>query len=470
MSNITTAQVRGRWSWDREKESFQRESRKKALSYAKMEAFTVTNNFKFSTNFDEADEHLFQQEFQRPSTTYDSDSILIQDVKNVVAFFAPAKVLTASLIDFINTETANAFLKALIMYFEYYLKIVEFILIERDELAAEDAQILSTENMDMRRVYSAHLQQYRLLLAREYSRIILGDGDVKKFYHLKPIVNISQTSSDKRFHESLLAFCTQAIWITMHRRAYDVIDMEMNRLFRSEHFKLTRYPRVEFKKPESQILYGPNYKRSNYRIQCSPLIQELNNISQHNLPILSIGKQKYNGTDLRIKRLEMEFMVDAAHLVLIGVSFGILGHPKELYSTNLKLDWEEVRKHNFSKSYDPYGIFTQPHLKIPTLNEEKLRVYAETYKPGFNVKCQLELWTPEMLRKWKIRDKFIRQFKAKDAFTGIWAKCSKEVGDTSYALDVKEIVKRFIADKTKHRKLRQKEILVKAEKPLSDNK
>uniref|UniRef100_A0A1A9Z5E3 Uncharacterized protein n=1 Tax=Glossina pallidipes TaxID=7398 RepID=A0A1A9Z5E3_GLOPL len=414
--------------------------------------------------------NLLHKKKPRPSTTYDSDSILIEDVKNVVAFLAPATVMTASLIDFINTETANAFLKTLIMYFEYYLKIVELILIRRDELATEDAQILSTEDTDVRRVYSAHLQQYRLLLAREYSRIILGDGDVKKFYHLRPIVNISKSATDKHFHESLLAFCTQAIWITMHRRAYDVIDMEMNRLFRSEHFKLTRYPRLEFNKPESQMLYGPNYKRTNYRTQCSPLVQELNNVSQHNLPILSIGKHKYYGTDLRIKQLEMEFLVDVAQLVLVGLSFGILGHPKELYSTHLKLDWEKVRKHNFSKSYDPYGIFTQPHLKTPNLNEEKLRLYAETYKPNFDVKCQIELWTPEMVRKWKIRDKFIRQFKAKGAFTDIWSKCSKELADTSYELDVEEIVKKFIADKTKHRKLRQKEISVKAKQLLSDNK
>ncbi|KAL9922764.1 protein phosphatase 1 regulatory subunit 36-like [Glossina fuscipes fuscipes] len=470
MSNITPIQVRGHWSSNREKESIEYDSRKGALPHAKKETFMITNNFMFSTTFDEADEHLFRQEFQRPSNTYDSDSILIQDVKNVVAFLAPATLMTASLIDFINTETANGLLKALIMYFEYYLKIVEFILIERDVEAAEDAQILGIEDIDVRRVYSAHLQQYRLLLAREYSRIILGEGDVKKFYHLRPIVNISKTVSDKYFHESLLAFCTQVVWITMHRRAYDVIDMEMNRLFRSEHFKLTRYPRLKFNKPEGQMLYGPNYKRSNYRIQCSPLIQELNNVSQHNLPILSIGKQKYKGTDLRIRQIEMEFLVDVAQLVLNGISFGILGHPKHLYSTLLKLDWHKVRKHNFSKTYDPYGIFTQPHVKIPTSNEEKLRIYAETYEPDLNVKCQIELWTPEMLRKWKMRDKFIRQFKAKGAFTDIWSKCSKELADTSYGPEVEEIVKKFLADKAKHRKLRQKEISVKAEMPLSDNK
>uniref|UniRef100_A0A1A9W7T2 Protein phosphatase 1 regulatory subunit 36 n=1 Tax=Glossina brevipalpis TaxID=37001 RepID=A0A1A9W7T2_9MUSC len=456
-SNFVPKYISGHWVWNEEKEKILFECREEASKEAKKDEFMMTNGFRFSTTINQVHELIFRQEFQRPPTSYNSDYITIQDVKNLVAFLIPPKMLTKSLIEFINTQTVASFLKALIIYFEYFLKVVEFILIQRDEITGEKARLLNAEYPDMQRMFSAHLQQYRLLVAREYSQIIMGEGDVKKFYHIKPIVNISRSNFDKPFHEVFLAFCTQAVWITMHRRAYDVIDMEMNRLFRSDHFKLTHYPRLQFTKPEAQTLYGPNYKRCNYRIQNSPLIQELSNVDKHNLPILNIGRRKYRGTDLRIMQIELEYIVDSAHLSLIGLSLGILGHPKEIYNTLLKLDWQAVRENNFSETYDPHGIFRQPHLEIPPLDEEKLRHYSKTHESFYELKKRNELWTPELVRKWKARDAIVSYFEAEGIITDIWVKCLKEVTDTSEGPPVHDIVKKFLDDKGKLRKEKQKD-------------
>uniref|UniRef100_A0A1A9Z5F5 Protein phosphatase 1 regulatory subunit 36 n=1 Tax=Glossina pallidipes TaxID=7398 RepID=A0A1A9Z5F5_GLOPL len=412
-----------------------------ATREAKRDEFLMTNGFNFPTTINQVHELIYRQEFARPPISYDSDVIIIQDVKNLVAFLAPSTLLTKSLVEFINTETVASFLKALIIYFQYFLQVVEFILIQRDEITGEKAILLNAENPDMQRAFSAHLQQYRLLVAREYSHIILGESDTKKFYHIKPIVNISRSSFDDSFHEAFLAYCTQVVWIALHRRAYDVIDMEMNRLFRSEHFKLTHYPRYHFTKPEARTLYGPNYKICNYRTQNSPLIQELTKVDKHNLPILYIGKRKYRGNDLRIMQIELEYMVDSAQLSLIGFSLGILGHPKSLYNTLLKLDWQAVRKNNYSATYDPFLIFRQPHLEIPSLDEEKLRHYSETYKSFYQVKRRTEFWNPSMIRKWKKRDKIVKYFEAEGVISDIVVKCTKEIADASEGPSVEEIMK-----------------------------
>lgn len=451
-SNFVPKYVSGHWVWNEEKEKFLFDCRKEASKEAKKDEFMMTNGFKFSTTLNQLHELVYRQEFARPPISYDSDVIITQDVKNLVAFLAPSRLFTKSLVEFINTETVAFFLKALIVYFQYFLQVVEFILIQRDEITGEKAMLLNAENPDMQRAFSAHLQQYRLLVARQYSSIILGEGDTKKFYHIKPIVNISRSRFDDSFHEAFLAYSTQVVWITLHRRAYDVIDMEMNRLFRSEHFKLTNYPRYHFTKPEAQTLYGPNYKICNYRTQNSPLIQELTKVDKHNLPILYIGKRKYRGTDLRIMQIEFEYMVDSAQMSLIGFNLGILGHPKKLYNTLLKLDWQAVRKNNFSATYDPLGIFRQPHLEIPPLDEEKLRHYSETYESLYQVKRRSEFWNPSMIRKWKKRDKIVQYFEAEGVISDVLIKCMKEVADTSEGPSVEEIVKKFLDEKAKLRK------------------
>uniref|UniRef100_A0A1A9VVL8 Protein phosphatase 1 regulatory subunit 36 n=1 Tax=Glossina austeni TaxID=7395 RepID=A0A1A9VVL8_GLOAU len=451
-SNFVPEYISGHWVWNEEKEKFLFAFGKEASKEAKKGEFMMTNGFKFPTTINQVHELIYRQEFARPSISYDSEVIIIQDVKNLVAFLAPSTLLTKSLVEFINTETVASFLKALILYFQYFLKVVEFILIQRDEVTGEKAVLLNAENPDMRRAFSAHLQQYRLLVAREYSQIILGEGDTKKFYHIKPIANISRSSFDNSFHEAFLAYCTQVVWITLHRRAYDVIDMEMNRLFRSEHFKLTKYPRYQFTKPEAQTLYGPNYKICNYRYQNSPLIQEITKVDKHNKPILYVGKRKYRGNDLRIMQIELEYIVDSAQVSLIGFNLGILGHPKRLYNTLLKLDWQEVRNNNFSATNDPFGIFTQPHLEIPSFGEEKLRQYSETYESFYTVKRRNEYWDPSMIRKWKKRDKILKYFEAEGVISDVWVKCMKEVADTSKGPSVEEIVKKFLNEKAKLRK------------------
>lgn len=450
IDNFVPKYVNGNWYWDDLKECLEFDYRSSATK--NVEDTIVTGGYQFKLEIDQVEEVIFRQEFQRTDTTHDADVILIQDIKNLVMFLAPSEILTKEFVHFMNKRSVDAFLKALIIYFEYFLKLVEFTLIRRDEITGEEAQIQSNESTEIKRIYSAHLSQYRLLLAREYSNIVLGNGELKKFYHIKPIVNISQSIKDKSFHESFLAFCTQVVWIAMYRRDYPTIDMEMNRLFRSEHFKLTRNDRIQFTEVETSMLYGKNYKRLNYRAQNSPLIQEISNVEKHNLPILWIGERKYRGNDLRIHQIEIEYIVPDSQLCLIDVSHGILGHPKKLYNTMLRIDWKAVRFENYSSHYDPYRIIRQPYLEIPKLDEEIMRKHCESYESYYQIKHTHEGWSKHMLDKWLKRNETVQYFKTEGMITDVWKKCEKELQDTSYGPSVEEIIKRFIARKEKLRK------------------
>ncbi|XP_065369711.1 protein phosphatase 1 regulatory subunit 36-like [Calliphora vicina] len=450
--NFVPRYVNGTWIWNDQQEDLQFDSREEASKEISKEEYVVIGGYKFLANINQLEEMIFRQEFQRADTTHDYEAILIQDIKDLVMFLSPQEILTKDFIYFLNTKTVHTFLKALVIYFEYFLKFVEFILIRRDEIAGEKAQIQSEESTAIKRIFAKQLSQYRLLLAREYSEILLGNGEMKKFYHIKPIVNISQSIKDKAFHEGFLAFCTNFVWISMYRRDLELIDMEMNRLFRSEHFSLVRSERYQFSAVEASMLYGKNYKRCNYRAQNSPLIMELNSVAKENVPLLWIGARKYRGTDLRIFQIELEFIVPDSQLCLIDVSHGILGHPRKIYDTMLNINWEAVRFQHYSELYDPYRIIRQPYLEIPKLNAEELRKNCEKYESYYQLKHSFEGWDRRMLRKWLKREEIVNYFKTEGILTDVWLKCKKEIKETAYGPSVEEITKKFIARKEKLRK------------------
>ncbi|XP_023297407.2 protein phosphatase 1 regulatory subunit 36-like [Lucilia cuprina] len=450
--NFVPRYVNGTWIWNDDEENLHFDSREEASKEVSKEEYINIGGYKFLATINQLEEMIFRQEFQRPDTTHDYEAVLLQDIKDLVMFLSPKEILTKDFIYFLNTKTVHQFLKALVIYFEYFLKFVEFILIRRDEIRGEKAQIQSEESTEIKRIYSKHLSQYRLILAREYSEILLGNGEMRKFYHLKPIVNISQSIKDKAFHEGFLAFCTNFVWIAMFRRDLELIDMEMNRLFRSEHFSLVRCERYQFSPVEASMLYGKNYKRCNYRAQNSPLIMELMNVEKENVPLLWIGERKYRGTDLCIFQIELEFIVPDSQLSLIDVSHGILGHPRKIYDTMLTINWEAVRFQNYSELYDPYRIIRQPYLEIPKLDEENLRKNCEKYESYYQLKHSFEGWDRKMLRKWLKRDEIINFFKTEGILTDVWQKCQKELEHIGYGPSVEEITKKFIARKEKLRK------------------
>lgn len=399
----TPAYISGNWKWNDNTE---------ALDFQvytdleeKPERFIYTNGFQFIRTITQDEESVFRMMFLRSETSFDADTVIIEDVRNLVLFLMPKEFVTASFIEFMHQPVVLNLLNGLIIYFEYFLRFVELVLIQRDESVGNNRKMQTMQSVKMKRIWSTYLSQHRLLVARDYTELILGSGELHKYHHLNHPLNISATARDCTMYEQFLAVATHIVWITMHRRAYYVIEMEINRLFRSEHFlkKRPEYPR--FSPVERSLLYGRNNKLVSYKWQTSPLMQELQNICQADMPLLFIGRRKYIGTDARIAELELEYIVPGAQLRLIDVQHGILGHPKTAYDTLLRLNWSSVRH-----STDAWIVSKQPYLRIPNIKKIKELKSTERLDYRYNILMHYEPAPREMLVKWMKREEIIKNY------------------------------------------------------------
>ncbi|XP_017099007.2 protein phosphatase 1 regulatory subunit 36-like [Drosophila bipectinata] len=448
VDNYTPKYYSGKWSWDANKDRLHFEPHSD-LEDAR-ERYIITNGYKFLRTINQEEELIFRQAYVRDDSTYDCDTVVINDIRDLVLFLMPSEFLTHRFVEFMHRPAVHRLIHALIIYFEYFLRLVEFVLIRRDELAG---QIQSQQTIEMKKTFSIYLSQYRILVARNYSVILKGEGDMAEYYHLKEIVNISDTDRDKIFHEQFLAVTTQMVWICMHRRAYNVIEMEMNRLFRSDHFIMTRPEYLRFTRAERSLLYGGNNKIVNYRTQVSPLIQELEHVPDADMPILWIGERKYRGTDLRIAEMELEYIVPGPQLRMIDIAHGILGHPKRLYNTILDLDWPTVRYSNFSIQYDPYHIVRQPHLDIPKIDAGKMRKMNEHYEHFYKVYRIYEPHSIQILKKWLKRDKLIQFYRSGGLLlTNIFSRCETELSNSTSSPKIDQIISSYFKVKSRLRK------------------
>ncbi|XP_023164393.1 uncharacterized protein LOC111595068 [Drosophila hydei] len=431
----------GKWTWEEKTQSL------RFQPYSDLEdaneRFIDTNGFKFLRTINQEEELIFRQVFARPITSYDGDTVVLNDVRDLVLFMMPHEFLSTMFVEFMHRPAVHRLLHALIIYFEHFLRMVEFLLIRRDELAGNMAQVQSEQTNELKRIFSCNLSHFRMLVARNYSLIVMGESDMQKFYHTKPVVNISSTIKDRGFHEHFLAVATQIIWITMHRRAYFIIEMEMNRLFRSEHFLMNRTQYPNFSTVERSLLYGRNSKIFNCRVQNSPMIQELQHVADEDMPILWIGERRYRGNDQRIASVEMEYLIPEAQLHLVDISHGILGHPKNLYNTILSLDWPSVRFANYSEQHDPFNLLRQPSIKLPNINELQMRKMAKQYDQFYKVFRIYETFSHQTLSNWKNRDNIINYYCSGGILKNIYVRCEEQLTTVEERPDVAKIVTNY---------------------------
>ncbi|KAH8342120.1 hypothetical protein KR059_012578 [Drosophila kikkawai] len=441
VDNYVPKYYSGKWSWNAEKDCLHFEPHND-LEDAR-ERYIITNGYRFLRTMDQEEEIIFRQEYVRAKSTFDGDTVIIEDIKDLVLYMMPPEFLTYKFVQFMYEPQVDELIHSLIIYFEYYVRMVEFVLIRRDEISGQMAQMQSEQTNDMKRTLSVYLSQYRMLVARNYCEIIRGKENMAKFYHLNVVTKISATIRDKFFHEQFLTVLVQIVWIAMHRRAYFAIEMEMNRLFRSEHFVSAHDKYPVFSATERSLLYGKNSKNVNYRAQESPLIQELKLVPPADLPILWIGKRMYRGTDIRIAEMELEYIVPGPQLCLIDVAHGILGHPKYLYNTLLNLDWPAVRYSNFTEQNDPYHIIRRPNLTIPKMNCLHMRKMNERYESFYKIKKVVKPCSHQRISKWLKRNKLIEFLRSGGLFKNVVSRAEKELTDKSIGPRVDQIVSRY---------------------------
>lgn len=213
--------VSGHWSWHNRSECirFQQNPIDKLPDCA-LPAPKLKFGIQFKDYMDEVEEDLFLEQFVRPEYSKDSDVITIQDIKDVALFTAPRNSYSCNLIKFIHSPTVDEFFNDLIIYFEHFIKLVEFLIIRRDEV---ETKILDMRSVRLEQMLAEYLVQHRLLLAREYAKIVLGYKETATFHHLANKSKQSKTEKDSIFYETFICFCTRIVWIAMHRKSYSVI-------------------------------------------------------------------------------------------------------------------------------------------------------------------------------------------------------------------------------------------------------
>lgn len=222
--NVTTAipkYYNGQWTWNKRTEKFEFYN----TSFDSTTTGETTElRSKFGTQFknymNEIEENTFRHKFARSDSSRDADVITIQDIKDVVLFLTEDGALSHSVLEFLHTESYDQFLNYLIIYFEYFLKLVEFLMIRRDEIKEK---MRDGRSVQIERMLSDCIAQTRLLLAREYSKIVLGCKDFQTFHHLANKSKQSKTGKDSIFYETVFCICKQAVWIAMHRKCYNII-------------------------------------------------------------------------------------------------------------------------------------------------------------------------------------------------------------------------------------------------------
>lgn len=177
----------------------------------------------FTDYIDEAEEKIFREIFQRPRSFYDSNVITIPDIKNL-AIFTIKSPISRAIIEFLHTSEFDEFLHATIFYIDLFLLILEFLLIRRDEIALE-GKVKDMLSMRVERFLSKQLSDRRLLMAREYSKILVQsashENDKKKKMRKRKVKMTAER--DLMFFESMIDFTIHCTFIAMQRRDFNAI-------------------------------------------------------------------------------------------------------------------------------------------------------------------------------------------------------------------------------------------------------
>lgn len=220
-NDFVSKYVDGKWIWNKELQQIQFRKQKRNKS---RDCISKTVSWtKFKTCMNQAEEILFVEKFWRKASSKDSDVIIVQDIKNLVLFLAIGKNVDGRFMTLFHAPVVDEFLNNLIIYFEFYLKFLEYLLMQRKRGDSTESKLRNKQTMATELALSEYLDQYRIIVAREYCQILLGADGAKKFHHMANPLRLSYMEMDKILMETFTSFCVQIAWIAMYRRNFDAI-------------------------------------------------------------------------------------------------------------------------------------------------------------------------------------------------------------------------------------------------------
>ncbi|KAI5635504.1 protein phosphatase 1 inhibitor domain-containing protein [Phthorimaea operculella] len=284
----------------------------------------------------------FKKRYQRKLKPNEPEVITLQDVKDLAIYMAPLAMLSPSLINVLHIPTTERFLRALILYCHYYLQIGQ----EMAERVKELQNKIRTPTSEaIEATYRQNLADLKNLVAKEYSVILCGIWDTKTFHHMG-IKKKRKSLSDKdaRFIETFILMCTQIVWLALGRRSFNQLELEINRLTKTdiynsaEHRLKTGYY-SSLSPLERGVLIGSDAQKSPKLIARSPLMSDI--FCKQKKPVdfrlLGIGAIEFEYLPERLRYLLMAIAGPEEDLEAWDVTVGILGKPRRMFDTALYL-------------------------------------------------------------------------------------------------------------------------------------
>lgn len=213
----------GKWIWNNDLKQIQFQKKKELREHIP----TSVSWVKFKKCMNQAEEIVFVEKFWRKASSNDSDVIIIQDIKNLVLFLAIGDCVNGRFVEFFHAPIVDEFLNDLIIYFEYYFKLLEFLLAQRKRNDSTESKLSDKVSMAREVALSEKMDQYRIILAREYSQILLGADGARRFHHMANPLRLSYKDLDLSLMETFTSFCVSIAWIGMHRKNFDAIGEPM---------------------------------------------------------------------------------------------------------------------------------------------------------------------------------------------------------------------------------------------------
>ncbi|XP_047369187.1 uncharacterized protein LOC124956875 isoform X2 [Vespa velutina] len=168
----------------------------------------------------------FRKYYLRKVGPNEPDVIILQDIKDLVMFLLISPV-SVKFINFFHLPVVDHFLRALIIYFQYYIEIWEKLMEERVATLKKAPNPLAGGH---RIKYADELHILRCMLSKEYADLIVGCQDTIHYHHIisgkkRSSMTQSQGEKDLRIFEVLIHISHRVVWIALHRKHFHLIGM-----------------------------------------------------------------------------------------------------------------------------------------------------------------------------------------------------------------------------------------------------
>ncbi|XP_073967324.1 protein phosphatase 1 regulatory subunit 36-like [Choristoneura fumiferana] len=331
----------GHWAWDEVSGAltFVSDLPPVAVETIQMPTKAPTGAIEFRDDVDLIEQLRYRRRYQRKIKAGQADVITVQDAKDIAIYTAPLSILSPTLINLLHLPTTERFIKALIFCCQYYLQVADEmanrILEQETKVRTPFCDILETE-------FRTNLNDLRVLVAKEYCTMLIGGADTRKYHHMGPAKKRrSLSDKDARLFETMLRMCVQIVWLALGRKAFNQIELEVNRLFKSEIFNAVEHTLhtnyiAKMSKEERAVLLGSCVRHDKKLNTRSPLMNEVFCDRDIDYRMMGLGVIKVQRTTPRIQYMYNAVAGPEEKLNELGIPLGIIGKPRTAFDTMLR--------------------------------------------------------------------------------------------------------------------------------------